>query len=173
MSDIKEKYCLTVCVINTSGALSRVIGVFLRKGLNIDSLSVSRVNLKSNVSKISILTSLDSKMAGRVTDILEKDVCVYNVTIDIYKEEDVLNAQLALFKIEKNKLWEEKQETFFKKYRIDIKYEDEKVIIISYSSYGKEILDFINYLDSNFVILSRNISGNIVINKTDKKDWFE
>ena len=57
---MEEQYVLSVLVKNSSGVLSRVSGLFSRRGYNIDSLTVGRTENK----EISRMTICNSKFLG-------------------------------------------------------------------------------------------------------------
>ena len=52
-----EQRTFAVLVDNEPGVLARVIGLFSGRGYNIESLTVSQVDYKNNLSRITIVTN--------------------------------------------------------------------------------------------------------------------
>ncbi|MBR5478895.1 MAG: acetolactate synthase small subunit [Clostridia bacterium] len=66
-----EKHILSVLVQNKAGVLSKVVGLFSRRGFNIDSLAVGETHDPA-YSRITIITSGDEKTAMQIIRQLEK-----------------------------------------------------------------------------------------------------
>ena len=66
-----EKYTLSVLVENHAGVLSRVVGLFTRRGFNIHSLSVGPTT-DENISRITIEVKGDIYMVEQVSKQLSK-----------------------------------------------------------------------------------------------------
>lgn len=60
-----EKYTLSVLVENNAGVLSRVVGLFTRRGFNIHSLSVG-TTVDEHISRITIEVKGDIYMVEQV-----------------------------------------------------------------------------------------------------------
>ena len=85
-----QKYVLSVLVKNSSGVLSRVSGLFSRRGYNIDSLTVGRTEKKS-ISRMTIALTGDKDVLEQVIKQLNKleDVIrVINLKVNssVYRE---------------------------------------------------------------------------------------
>ncbi len=90
------KHTLAVLVENHPGVLSRVSGLFSRRGYNIESLVVSETE-DSSVSRMTIVVSGDKAIIEQVTKQLNKLIDVIKVT-DLTNEEAV-NRQLLLVRV--------------------------------------------------------------------------
>lgn len=90
------RHILAVLVENNPGVLSRVAGLFSRRGYNIDSLSVGRT-AKPNISRMTIIVEGDDLVLEQVTKQLHKLVDVIKI-IDITSEEYV-DRELVLIKV--------------------------------------------------------------------------
>ncbi len=89
------KHTLSVLVENNPGVLSRISGLFSRRGFNIDSLAVG-VTEDKNVSRMTIVVDGDNYTIEQLTKQLNKLIDVIKVT-DISK--DSVIRELALIKV--------------------------------------------------------------------------
>ena len=94
-----EKYTLSVLVENSAGVLSRVVGLFTRRGFNIDSLSVGAM-ADDRFSRITIEVRGDMYMVEQISKQLSKILEV--VKIKTLRESDVVKRGLVLVKIKTN-----------------------------------------------------------------------
>ncbi len=90
------RHILAVLVENNPGVLTRVAGLFSRRGYNIDSLSVGRTE-HPNVSRMTIVVEGDDLVLEQVTKQLHKLVDVIKIN-DITSEEYV-DRELVLVKV--------------------------------------------------------------------------
>jgi len=89
------KHVLGVLVDNNPGVLSKVSGLFSRRGFNIDSLAVG-VTENPAISRITIVVDGDDYIVGQVTKQLNKLINVIKVAII---SEDSISRELALIKV--------------------------------------------------------------------------
>ena len=66
-----EKHILSVLVRNSSGVLTRVSGLFSRRGFNIDSLTVGRTE-EEDISRMTIVIAGDMEVVEQVIKQLNK-----------------------------------------------------------------------------------------------------
>lgn len=90
------KHTLAILVENKPGVLTRVAGLFSRRGFNIESLAVG-VTENPDTSRITIVVSGDDHILEQVEKQLNKLIDVIRVS-DIPPEESV-NRELALIKV--------------------------------------------------------------------------
>src|SRR4030042_3349532 len=90
------KHTVAVLVENRSGVLTRVAGLFSRRGFNIESLAVG-VTENADTSRMTIVVSGDDNVLEQVMKQLNKLIDVIRVT-DI-PQEDSVNRELALIKV--------------------------------------------------------------------------
>jgi len=93
------KHTLSVLVENHAGVLSRVAGLFSRRGFNIDSLTVG-VTEDPNVSRMTIVVDGDDYIVEQVTKQLNKLIDV--IKIKQLDESDSVSRELALIKVNAN-----------------------------------------------------------------------
>lgn len=91
-----NRHILSVLVTNHSGVLSRVAGLFSRRGYNIDSLSVGETE-NPEFSRMTIVARGNDLIIEQITKQLNKLVDVYNI-IEL-KPENSVYRELALVKI--------------------------------------------------------------------------
>lgn len=94
-----EKYTLSVLVENHAGVLSRVVGLFTRRGFNIHSLAVGPT-ADENISRITIEVKGDIYMVEQVSKQLSKLMEV--IKIKTLKDSEMVKRGLVLVKIKTN-----------------------------------------------------------------------
>lgn len=93
---MEQKHVLSVLVMNSSGVLSRVAGLFSRRGYNIDSLTVGRTEDKT-ISRMTITLKGDNDVLEQVKKQLDKLEDVIKV-IDIKPDKSMVR-ELVLIKV--------------------------------------------------------------------------
>ena len=91
------KHTLSVLVENNPGVLSRVAGLFSRRGFNIESLAVGTTE-RPDISRMTIVVDGDNYIVEQVSKQLNKLVDVIKVT-DI-DANDSVNRELVLIKVD-------------------------------------------------------------------------
>jgi len=91
------KHNIAVLVENKAGVLSRISGLFARRGFNIDSLAVGPTE-DPKISRITIVVEGDDYIAEQVTKQLNKLIDVLKVRS--LEEHDITRRELCLIKIE-------------------------------------------------------------------------
>lgn len=91
-----ERYTLSVLVENQAGVLSRVVGLFSRRGFNIHSLSVGTTQ-DDSVSRITIEVNGDAQTVEQVSKQLSKIVEV--IKIKTLRNYEIVKRGLALVKV--------------------------------------------------------------------------
>lgn len=95
-----KKHVLSVLVENHSGVLSRISGLFSRRGYNIDSLSVGETE-DPTVSRMTIVADADESTLEQIKKQLNKLIDVIKI-IEL-KEDAAIYRELALVKIAADK----------------------------------------------------------------------
>ena len=91
-----EKYVLSVLVENHAGVLSRVSGLFSRRGYNIDSLTVCETN-NPGQSRMTIVVNGDSYILEQIEKQLSKLVEV--ISIKKCEKSSTTQREMALIKV--------------------------------------------------------------------------
>ena len=92
-----EKHTLSVLVENSPGVLTRVAGLFARRGFNIDSLAVGRTE-RDDVSRMTIVVEGDRQLIEQVTKQLHKLIDVIkisNITTDEYVDRELVMLKVS------------------------------------------------------------------------------
>lgn len=91
-----EQYVIGVIVSNVSGVLSRVSGMFTRRGFNIDSLTVGETE-SSSFSRITIAFQGDDYLKDRILIQLRK---LHDVKeVEVLRSSDTVVRELLLIKV--------------------------------------------------------------------------
>lgn len=90
------KHTISVLVENKAGVLSRISGLFARRGFNIDSLTVGPTEDKM-ISRMTLLVDGDEHIAEQVTKQLNKQIDV--IKVRLLNPEEITRRELSLIKI--------------------------------------------------------------------------
>jgi len=90
------KHTLSVLVENHAGVLSRIAGLFSRRGFNIDSLAVG-VTENPDISRMTIVVEGDEYVVEQVSKQLNKLIDV--LKIKLLEKSDSVSRELALIKV--------------------------------------------------------------------------
>lgn len=93
-----EKRTIAVLVDNEPGVLARVIGLFSGRGYNIESLTVTEVDPRNRLSRITIVTSGTALILEQIKAQLGRLVPVHKVS-DLTQEGASVERELALIKV--------------------------------------------------------------------------
>ncbi|MBE6137828.1 MAG: acetolactate synthase small subunit [Erysipelotrichaceae bacterium] len=91
------RHTLSVLVNNHMGVLSRVSGLFSRRGFNIESLSVG-VTENKDVSRMTIVVECEDDIFSQIKNQLSKLMDVRTITE--FEEDEAVKRELALIKID-------------------------------------------------------------------------
>lgn len=91
------KYTISILVENHAGVLSRISGLFARRGFNIDSLAVGVTN-DPTISRITIVVDGNEYIVEQVEKQLNKLIDV--IRLRRLKEDEKVSRELVLVKVE-------------------------------------------------------------------------
>ena len=91
-----KRRVLSILVDNTSGVLSRVAGLFSRRGYNIDSITAG-ITINPQITRMTVVCSGDDLVLEQITKQLAKLVDVRH--IKVLKPGESVNRELMLIKI--------------------------------------------------------------------------
>ena len=93
-----EERQLTLIMENKPGALVRVVGLFHQRGYNIESLTVTEIDKKRHLSRISIVTKGTGQTIEQIKSQLSRLIPVHLVR-DLTLEGPFIKSELALVKV--------------------------------------------------------------------------
>ncbi|MDR2354623.1 MAG: acetolactate synthase small subunit [Clostridiales Family XIII bacterium] len=139
------KHTIAVLVENKAGVLSRITGLFARRGFNIDSLAVGPTD-DPKISRVTIVVDGDDYTAEQVTKQLNKLIDVLKVRN--LQNADIIRRELLLIKV---KLSESQRSEI-----IDIaKIMDCEIVDISHTTLTLEHSDWPEKIDLLIDLLSK------------------
>ncbi|MDR1247547.1 MAG: acetolactate synthase small subunit [Clostridiales Family XIII bacterium] len=155
------KHTIAVLVENKAGVLSRITGLFARRGFNIDSLAVGPTD-DPKISRVTIVVDGDDYTAEQVTKQLSKLIDVLKVRK--LQNADIIRRELLLIKVELS----ESQRSEI----IDIaKIMDCEIVDISHTTLTLEHSDWPEKIDllidllSKYLILEITRTGTIALQR--------
>ena len=95
MSEIKQ-YTLSVFTENKAGLLMRVVMVFTRRHINVESLTTSQSSM-DGVFRFTIVVNVTEEQVKKLVQQLDKQVDVLKAFY--YEDEDIINQEIALYKV--------------------------------------------------------------------------
>lgn len=98
MENIKER-TLSVLVDNSAGVLTRISGLFSRRGYNIKSLAVGETE-REGISRMTVIVSCDDRALSQIVAQLQKQECVRRVRV--LENANQISRELLLIKVSTN-----------------------------------------------------------------------
>lgn len=92
----KKYYTITVFTENQSGLLSRVVSVFSRRHVNIESLTTSRSSIPG-IHRFTIVAHVTQEMVQKLVAQLERQVDVLKAFF--YEPDEIVYQEVALYKV--------------------------------------------------------------------------
>ena len=102
----KRWFTISVYSENNVGLLNRISGIFLKRHINIESLNVSKSEIKE-VSKFTIVVFTTEDWTRKIVGQIEKQIEV--IKANYHTDEETIYQESALFKIESHLLFDEPQ----------------------------------------------------------------
>ena len=143
-----KRSVLSVIVDNEPGILARIVGLFSGRGYNIEALNVTVVDVKTNLSRITIETLGEEKVISQIIAQLEKLVPVHSATNLAYLSESY-EAEICLVKIEfENEEQDQKILNFADIYRSRTVQKRQNIVVYEISGTSERINKFLDDLDT-------------------------
>ncbi|WP_062060243.1 acetolactate synthase small subunit [Aquimarina longa] len=102
----KENYTISVYTENNIGLLNRISAIFLRRHINLDSMTASASEIK-DVFRFTIVVKLTEDQVKKIIGQIEKQIEV--IKAFYHKDEETIYQETALFKVASKLLFEERQ----------------------------------------------------------------
>ncbi len=102
----RENFTISVYTENNIGLLNRISAIFLKRHINLDSMTASQSEIK-DVFRFTIAVKVTEEQVKKIVLQIEKQIEV--IKAFYHKEEDIIYQETALFKVESKLLFEERQ----------------------------------------------------------------
>lgn len=102
----QKSYTISVYTENNVGLLNRVSSIFLKRHINIESLTTSQSEIE-NINRFVIVASMDENQARKIVGQLEKQIEV--IKAYAHTDEETIYQETALFKVASDSLFDERQ----------------------------------------------------------------
>lgn len=164
MMENKKLYTVTIFSENHVGLLNQISNIFTRRGLNIETLSVSPSAIEG-IHKFTVTSFSD-------TDTIEKVVKQIDKRVDIIKsfyntDEELVYQEIALYKVATDQfLALGSIEELIRKYNIRILEMTTNCVVLEKTGHYDETQGLFEELSEKLTILQFIRSGRIAINKS-------
>lgn len=101
----KENFTISVYTENNIGLLNRISAIFLRRHINLDSMTASASEIK-DVFRFTIVVKVTEDQVKKIIGQIEKQIEV--IKAFYHKEDEIIYQETALFKIASNLLFEDR-----------------------------------------------------------------
>ncbi len=132
----KENFTISVYTENNVGILNRLSAIFLKRHINIESLTVSKSEI-DNVHRFTFVVIVPKTLIRKVVGQLEKQIEV--IKAYYHTEDEIIYNETALFKISSEHLYDEKIQNKLKFRRAHIIAITERYFVIEASGLKDDI----------------------------------
>lgn len=161
-----KKYTISVYSENNLGLLNKIATIFLKRHINIESLTVSSSEIE-HVSRFIIVVEVTEEQVKKIIGQIEKQVEV--IKAYYHTNDECIFLQSALFKIKSSLLFEERQiQNIIKNSNAQIVTVSPEFFVIEKSGRREEIDGLYNEL-AHFGIMQFVRSGRISVTKEEMK----
>ena len=162
----KVKYTISIYSENNLGLLTRIATIFLKRHINVESLTASGSEIE-NISRFIIVVEITEEQVKKVIGQIEKQVEV--IKAYYHTDEECIFLQTALYKIKSNLLFDERQiQNIIKNSNAQIVTVSPEFFVIEKSGRREEIDTLYDEL-STFGIMQFVRSGRISVTKEEMK----
>ena len=162
----KNIYTISVYTENNLGLLNRISTIFLKRRINIESLTVSSTEIE-NVSRFIIVVKVTKEQVKKIIGQIEKQIEV--IKAYYHTNSQSIYLQSALFKVKSSLLFEERQiQNIIKKSNAQIITVSKEFFVIEKSGRKEEIEKLYNAL-LPYGIMQFVKSGRISVTKDEMK----
>lgn len=158
----KTLYTVTVFSENTVGLLGQITSVFIRRSMNIETLSVSPSAIKG-VHKFTITVCTDSETIQKVVKQIEKSVDVLKTYYNT--DDELVHQEIALYKLPTPDFLKIGPiEDLIRKYNAQILEINEDCVVLQKTGHYKETQGLFEDLCEKIKVLQFIRSGRIAVN---------
>lgn len=157
-------YTVTIFSENTVGLLNQITAVFIRRQLNIETLSVSPSAIKG-IHKFTITVFSDEDTMRKVVKLIDKRIDVLKAYFN--KDEDLIHQEIALYKLATaDFLKMTSVEELIRKHNAKILDINENSVVIQKTGHYAETQALFNELKETIGVLQFIRSGRVAITKS-------
>jgi len=161
-----RKYTISIFTENFIGLLSRVTGVFTRRHMNIDSLTVSESEV-NGIHRFNIVVKTTEEQVIKVVKQLEKIIDV--IRAFYYTDEETVHQEIALYKISTGALSEGRSfERLIRQHHARMLTVESEYVVIEKTGHKEETQELLRQL-APFGVLEFVRSGRVSITKDMKQ----
>lgn len=157
-------WLISLLVNNHFGVLTRVTGLFSRRGYNIVSLSVGETNRKE-LSRITIQTQADGAAIHQIIKQLEKLEDVKSVSL--LPRAETIALELLIVKLVVTSARRQALQTALEAFNCQMPYEDERKLVLQFTGSEGESEAFLEILQ-DYTILELCRTGITALSTTDQ-----
>ena len=156
-----QKFTVSVYTENNIGLLNRISAIFLKRHINIESMTVSRSEIE-HVHRFTFVVIVPKTLIKKVVGQIEKQIEV--IRAFYHTEDEIIYHETALFKISSDHLYDEKIQDKLKFRRAHIIAITERYFVIEASGLKEDIDNMYKKLEP-FGLLQFVRSGRIAITR--------
>ncbi len=159
----RKEYTISVYTENLAGLLQRVVTVFTRRHINIESLNTSRSSI-AGIHRFTIVVKVAPETVVKLVAALEKQIDV--IKAFYYETHEIVYQEIALYKIPTSAFANgEEMERLIRSYNARILTIEPEYIIVEKTGHQAETEALLHELD-NIGIYEFVRSGRVAITKT-------
>ncbi|MBL4745147.1 MAG: acetolactate synthase small subunit [Flavobacteriaceae bacterium] len=157
----KQKFTISVYTENNIGLLNRISAIFLKRHINIESLTVSKSEIE-DVHRFTIVANMTEKGIKKILGQIEKQIEV--IRAFYHTDDEVIFQETAMFKISTEHLYDEKIQNKLKLRRAHMVTINERYFVIETTGTTEDINRLYDRLKP-YGLLQFVRSGRIAITK--------
>ena len=158
----KIKYTISIYTENNVGLLNRISAIFLKRHINIRSITSSESEI-TNIYRFIIVVKVDSEKIIKLIKQIEKQIEV--IAAFYHTDEETIFLETALYKVKSKSLFKERQiQNIIKESRANIVTVKPEYFVIEKTGWREETEDLYNKL-KKYGLLQFVRSGRISVSK--------
>ncbi len=162
----RQTYTVSVYTENNVGLLNRISGIFLRRHINIESMNISKSEIKS-VSRITLLVKVTEEQIKKIIGQIEKQVEV--IKAYYHTDKDTIYQESCMFKLSSDLLMENDEiQTIINNSKSRVININKEFFVLEKSGTKEEIEELYHTLDKHGIMQFIR-SGRIAITKDEMK----
>jgi acetolactate synthase-1/3 small subunit len=142
---MEKKYTITVFTENITGMMSRVVSVFTRRHVNINSLTTSKSSIQG-IHRFTIVVNVTENMVAKLVAQLDKQIDVLKAFY--YEDSEVVYQEIALYKVPTHVFMNNTQvEKLIRKHNARVLEIEKEYIVLEKTGHPQETEALLNELD--------------------------